>query len=105
MGRSSTKPQRPRVLVTPSPDSWALLEEVHQLTGTPKAALISEMLDTVAPVFREQLEAHRRLVDAPDKARELIAETGWKAVHSIAQAQLDLPPARKTRRPRARAAK
>lgn len=105
MGRSSSKPQRPRVLVTPSRDVWALLEEVHQLTGAPKAALISEMLDTVAPVYRDQLDAHRRLIEAPDKARELVAEVGWKAVHSIAQAQLDLPPAKKSRRPRARATK
>lgn len=93
-------PKRPRVLVTPSPDVWALLEEVHKLTGTPKAALIAEMLDDVAPVYRDQLEAHRKLAEAPEMARQIISQTGWQAVHQIAQAQLDLPPAKKSRRRR-----
>ena len=98
-------PKRPRVLVTPSPAVWQLLEEVHKLTGTPKAALISEMLDDVAPVYRGQLEAHRKLAEAPDMARQIISQTGWEAVHQIAQAQLDLPPGKKRRAARARPAK
>ena len=89
-----------RVQVTLSPVVRALVEEVHKLTGTPRAALISEMLDDVAPVYQAQLEAHRKLAAAPDMARQIVSQTGWEAVHQIAQAQLDLPPAKKTRRRR-----
>ena len=60
-----------RVQVTLSPVVRALVEEVHKLTGTPRAALISEMLDDVAPVYQAQLDDPALDVKAQDCARRL----------------------------------
>jgi hypothetical protein len=92
--------QRPRILVTPSQPVWKLLEAVHKETGKAKAAIVSEILDAVAPLFQEQLETARKVAREPERARELVSEYGWQSVQAIAQAQLDLPPARKERRRR-----
>lgn len=93
--------QRPRVLVTPSPEVWALLNRVHKASGKPKAAIVSEILTTVAPVFIEMLETMERAAREPDRIRELVSDYGWSSVQTIAQAQLDLKPAPKKRARRA----
>lgn len=91
------EPKRPRILVTPSPVVWKLLDDLHKLTGKPKAGMVAELLHEIAPVMQEQLEAMRELAAAPDKARQLVDEYAWRSVHTIAQAQLDLPSVKKGR--------
>lgn len=82
--------RRPRLQITLSDPVWALVEEVHVLTGTPKAAIISEILDEVAPVFQTQIEALRVLQDSPQEAVRLIQRFSNENVSRLMQSSLDL---------------
>lgn len=82
--------KRKRVLVTPSDEAWALIEEVHKLTGTPRAAIVSEILDEVAPVFQNTINALRIVQEQPREAQRLIQNFVNEAIGKAAQASLDL---------------
>jgi hypothetical protein len=78
------------LLLTPSDEVWQLVDEVHKLTGTPKAAIVSEILDEVAPVFLNQIEALRVLQESPREAQRLVQNFANESVGKLAQASLDL---------------
>lgn len=82
--------KRKRILVTPSDEVWALIEEVHELTGTPKAAVISEILDEVAPVFQNTIHALRIVKEQPREAQRLVQNFANEAIGKATQAALDL---------------
>jgi hypothetical protein len=81
---------RRRIHVTPSDQVWALVDEVHGLTGTPKAAILAEILDEVSPVFLNQIQALRMLHDRPREAQRLMQNFANESVGKLAQASLDL---------------
>jgi len=85
MARKQTR----RVLFTPSPETLALLDELHALTGRSRAGMVAEMLDEVAPVFREMLAHLKALKDTPEKARELVLGMAQEAHGIITQAAMD----------------
>ena len=82
--------KRKRLNVTLSDEVWALVDEVHALTGTPKAAVISEILDEVAPVFQTQIQALRMIQDSPREAQRLIQNFANESVAKLAQQSLEL---------------
>ena len=82
--------KRKRLLITPSDEVWALIDEVHQLTGTPKAAIVSEMLDEIAPVFQNTIHALRIVQEQPREAQRLIQNFANESLGKLAQASLDL---------------
>lgn len=79
-----------RLQLTLSPEVWALVDEVHTLTGKPKAAIISEILDEVAPVFANQIHALRVLKEQPREAQRLIQNFANESIGKMAQVSLDL---------------
>jgi metal-responsive CopG/Arc/MetJ family transcriptional regulator len=81
--------QRKRLQLTLSDEVWALVEEVHQLSGTPKSQVINDILEEVAPVFALQLEALRLAATAPEKARELLQRHTNESIVRLGQAHLD----------------
>ena len=96
---------RKRLAFQPSGPLWEVLDELHALSGKPKAALVSEMLDGVGPLFLDQLKLLREVAAQPEKARELVQQFGMQGIHQISQQLLDLPPVRPKRgRPRKHAA-
>lgn len=82
--------KRKRLLITPSDEVWALIDEVHQLTGTPKAAIVSEMLDEIAPVFQNTIHALRIVKEQPREAQRLIQNMANSVIAQASQAALDL---------------
>lgn len=78
------------MLITPSDEAWALIEEVHQLTGQAKAAIVAEILDEVAPVFQNMINALRIVKEQPREAQRLIQNFANEAIVRAAQASLDL---------------
>ena len=82
--------KRKRVQVTVSDEVWALVNEVHALTGTPRSAVISEILDEVAPVFQNTIHALRIVKEQPREAQRLIQNMANSAIAQTAQAALDL---------------
>ena len=82
--------KRKRLQVTLSDEVWELVNEVHALTGTPKAAVISEILDEVAPVFQNTIHALRIVKEQPREAQRLIQNMANSAIAQASQAALDL---------------
>lgn len=80
---------RKRLQLTLSDEVWALVDEVHKLTGTPKSAIVSEILDEIAPVFVTQLEALRLMQSAPRQAQALMKDFSDKAIEGLAQHNLE----------------
>jgi hypothetical protein len=81
---------RKRIQVTPSDEVWALVDEVHALTGTPKAAIIAEILDEVSPVFANTIAALRTVKEQPREAQRLIQNFANESIGKLAQASLEL---------------
>lgn len=82
--------KRKRLNVTLSDEVWALVDEVHELTGTPKSAVISEILDEVAPVFQTQIQALRVLKESPRQAQQLLQNFANESMSRLAQQSLEL---------------
>lgn len=82
--------KRKRLLITPSDEVWALIDEVHKYTGTAKAAIVAEILDEIAPVFQTQIQALRVLQESPQEAQRLMQNFANESVGKLAQASLDL---------------
>ena len=95
----SRKPRK-RIAFTPSPPVAEALDRLHALTGKPRTALVTEILDGVAPVFAEQLAMIQKLEATPDRAAELVREFGLQGINTISQQLLDLPPPVRRGRPR-----
>lgn len=85
-----TKKRARRLQVTPSPEVMALVDEVHALTGTARAAIVSEILDEVAPVFQNMIQALRVVQEQPREAQRLVQNMANEALAKVAQANLDL---------------
>lgn len=89
--------KRERLAFRPSGPVRAALEELHTLTGRPRAEIVSDMLDGVAPLFVEQLKLLQSVAAQPEKARELVTKFGVEGIANISQQLLDLPPVRPKR--------
>jgi hypothetical protein len=81
---------RKRINITPSDEVWALIDQVHALTGTPKAAIVSELLEEIAPVFQTTIQALSLVKEQPREAQRLVQNFANESVASLVQAQLDL---------------
>jgi hypothetical protein len=86
----ATQPKRMRINITPSPEVWALVNTVHDLTGEAKAAIISGILDEIAPAFQTTIQALHLAKSAPREAQQLMSNFGARAVGELMQAQLEL---------------
>lgn len=80
----------PRVQVTLSAEAMALLEELATLSQQPKAAIVSELVDTALPALGTTLDALRIVHQQPDEARRLLSRFAHQQTANLAQAQLDL---------------
>lgn len=97
--------KRERLAFRPSGPVRAAIDRIHGLTGRPRSEIVSEMLDAVAPMFAEQLEALQRIATTPEKARDYVRDLAMHGINTISQQMLDLPPVRPKRgRPRKHAA-
>jgi len=82
--------KRKRLNVTLSDEVWALVNEVHALTGTSKSAVVSELLDEIAPVFQSTVQALRIVQEQPREAQRIIQNFTNEALVNVAQASLEL---------------
>lgn len=95
----------PRLAFRPSGPVRAAIDRLHELTGRPRAEIISEMLDAVAPIFAEQVEVMSKIAATPERARDYVRDLAMHGINMISQQMLELPPVRPKRgRPRKHAA-
>lgn len=87
----------PRISVTPSPTTGPMLREIAKLTGKPLATVVREMLDEMAPVMPELIDALRKIHTRPEEAQAGLARMAAGMVRDLSQAQLDLDAAIKQR--------
>lgn len=84
-----------RIQVPVSPPVAAAMNRIHELTGQKKSRILAEMLDAIAPLFAEQIEALHKLASTPERAREYVVQLGAQGINTISQQLLDLPPVKK----------
>lgn len=88
--KAPRKSQRRRILVTPSPEAWLLVDEVHRLTKTPRAAIVAELIDVAAPSFQTVIEALRKIHEQPREAQRLLQNHANEQLAAMGQASLEL---------------
>lgn len=80
-----------RLLITPSAEVLAILDEIHGLTGQYRATIVREVLDNVMPILASQLEAVRYVKQGRfTEAQAVVAEMMATNISKATQAQLDL---------------
>lgn len=86
-----------RLLVTPSAEVFAILDEIHRLTGQGRATVVREVLDNVMPILASHLDAVRYVHEGRfAEAQAAVAEMVATNVNKATQAQLDLAEAVKS---------
>jgi hypothetical protein len=80
--------KRKRLQVTLSDELWAVLDELHKLTDTPKASILSDMLDQMAPMFQTTVQALRVIKDQPREAERILTRFSADAVNRLTAEQL-----------------
>lgn len=76
--------------MTPSDEAWALIDEVHKLTGQARAAIVAEILDEISPAFQNTIDALRIVAEQPREAQRLIQNFANESIGKLAQASLEL---------------
>lgn len=88
--RSNLAPRGRRVVrFRPSEETIAVVDEIAALSGRSRSAIMSDLMDEVAPVLRAQFEAMRRVAETPERAAEVIANLAEEGRAKIAQAELE----------------
>lgn len=80
----------PRMQVTPTRTTYALLRQMQELTGKAPATITRELLDEAVPALEMALEALRMLKDRPKAAQQAVDRMLDTAMMGAAQARLDL---------------
>ena len=88
--QKTTYRQNKRVAVTFTAETLQVLNQLSFMTGQPKAALVSELMDATLPVLKETVEALRVVKEQPQKAERMLSRFGAEAVRDLMQSQLDL---------------
>jgi hypothetical protein len=83
------EPKRTRLQITPSPELWRLIDLVHAKTGEPRAAVVSELLDQVAPAFQTMIAALEMVQESPRQAQRLMTNYGAEKVAELMQMQVE----------------
>lgn len=82
--------KKPRMQVTPTRTTFALLKEMERLTGKPSATITRELLDEANPALEMAIDALRTLKDRPQAAMQAVDRMLDTAMMGAAQARLDL---------------
>jgi hypothetical protein len=91
--------KNPRIAFVPSDAIHELVGQLSDASGESRAAIVSGLLDEIAPVILGQLEAFRKIASRPEEARQHIQDLANSSTAEIAQAVLDLD---KPKQPRKR---
>lgn len=79
-----------RIQVTPSPEAWPVLDELHELTGQSRASMVAELIDAALPALHNSVQAMRIVKEQPLEAQRLLREFADATVGKLGQAQLEL---------------
>jgi len=90
MGEKRSTGHQRRVKVTLSQEVWDVVAEIHRLTDTPRAAIISELLDQVMPALKQTMEAIRIAKEQPREAQRLLQRYSAQVIGDLAQGHLEL---------------
>lgn len=66
-----------------------MVEEISDLTGTPKASILSEIFDQTLPSFVNTVQALRVAKEQPREAQRLITNFAARSVMELQQAHLE----------------
>lgn len=80
----------PRMQVTPTKTTYALLQELSALTGKAPATITRELLDEATPALEGAIEAMRMIKARPAQAMQAVDRMLDVAMQEVTQARLDL---------------
>ena len=83
-------PERRRVQVTLSAEAWAMVEQIAELTGEAKAAILADTFEATLPAFLQTIEALKIVKQQPREAQRLMQNFAAGALMEMSQAQLEL---------------
>ena len=72
-----------RLLITPTPEIWRVLDEFHQVTGRAKASVAVEFLGAVTAQMHEIVNILRQVRDLDEAARDEVAAASEQAMRRI----------------------
>lgn len=67
-----------------------MVEEISDLTGTPKAAILAKLFDQTLPAFHNTIQALRVAEQQPREAQRLVTSFAAESVMKLQQQQLDM---------------
>lgn len=83
-------PERKRVQVTLSTESWELLTRIADALEQPKAAILAELVEELLPSMGNTVDAIRLAKEGQAReAQRLVTNFGAEAVMTLQQAQLE----------------
>ena len=80
----------PRMQVTPTATTYALLRRLSELTGKAPATITRELLDEATPALEGAIEAMRMFNERPQHAMQAVDRMLDTAMQGVTQARLDL---------------
>ncbi len=81
---------QPRLHVTPTKTTHALLIELSKLTGQGKATIVRELLIEATPALELAVDTLRDLKKRPERVQAAMSRFSARAINELTQAQLDL---------------
>lgn len=82
-------PERRRVQVTLSVETWAKVEAIASRLKEPKAKILAELIDEALPALDLTIKALELAQSRPREAQRLMSNYGAEAVMNLQQQQLE----------------
>lgn len=91
--------------MTLSPEGLRVVSELAELQGSPKSAILAELVDSILPSLATTLEALRVVKEQPQEAQRIMSRLSAQAVQDLMQEQLQFDEAFDARTVKGRRAK
>lgn len=78
---------RPRITVTLTTDTYALLKDLSELSGNSMSFLISDLVGGIIPQLARTVEVMKAAKDAPEEIKQKIIEQYEQSEQKILEAQ------------------
>lgn len=94
---ASRKTKNPRISFVPSDEVLRLVSDLAGVSGQSMASIVAELMNDLAPVLSQQLEAFRAIASRPEEARSHIEALAAQSVAQINQLAMEFKTPRKPR--------
>jgi putative cell wall-binding protein len=90
--------KNPRIAFVPSDIAQEVILQMAETSGQSRASVVAELMNDLAPVIKGQIEAHQKIANRPQEARQYIQDLAEESRAIIAQAELALDKPKRRRK-------